>query len=88
MYMKDLNHKMTLRLTDELYEYVNKMSDTYQITPSDFIRQCIGLHKSSQEKANELYKSLGAYTSNELTNTLKGVLENGIDLKTNINNKL
>lgn len=41
MYTKDLRHKMTLRLNDELYEYVSEMSDKFTISPSDFIRQCI-----------------------------------------------
>ena len=33
MYTKDLKHKMTLRLNDELLAYVNENSDKYGISP-------------------------------------------------------
>lgn len=80
MYMKDLKHKMTLRLNDELQEYVNTMSDKFSISPSDFIRQCIAQNKDSRELAERMM--------NAIPQNIKEGLENGIDRKTDINNKL
>lgn len=78
MYMKDLNHKMTLRLNDELYNYVNAMSDKFSLSPSDFIRQCIAQNKDSRDMAEKLL--------NEMKESMQEGLENGIDRKTYINN--
>lgn len=80
MYMKDLKHKMTLRLNDELQAYVNTMSDKFSISPSDFIRQCIAQNKDSREMAERMM--------NAIPQNIKEGLENGIDRKTDINNKL
>lgn len=78
MYMKDLNHKMTLRLNDELFEYVNENSDKFGISPSDFIRQCVALHKDSKDTAMKILESMGE-KSKEL---IKEGFENGTDRKT------
>lgn len=80
MYMKDLNHKMTLRLNDELYNYVNAMSDKFSLSPSDFIRQCIAQNKDSRDMADKLLK--------DLKESMQEGLENGIDRKTYINNNV
>ena len=80
MYMKDLNHKMTLRLNDELYNFVNAMSDKFSLSPSDFIRQCIAQNKDSREMAEKLL--------NDMKESMQGGLENGIDRKTNLNNNV
>jgi len=80
MYMKDLKHKMTLRLNDELLAYVNENSDRYGISPSDFIRQCVAQHKDSREIAEKLVNNLG--------DKLKEGLVNGIDRKTDLNDQL
>ena len=80
MYMKDLKHKMTLRLNDELQEYVNTMSDKFSISPSDFIRQCIAQNKDSRELAEKMM--------NAIPQNIREGLENGIDRKTDSNDKL
>lgn len=80
MYMKDLKHKMTLRLNDELLEYVNTMSDKFSVSPSDFIRQCIAQNKDGREMAEKIM--------NNLPQTFKEGLENGIDRKTDLDNQL
>lgn len=80
MYMKDLRHKMTLRLNDELLEYVNMMSDKFSISPSDFIRQCIAQNKDSREIAERMM--------NAIPQNIREGLENGIDRKTDSNDKL
>lgn len=53
MYAKNLNNKMTLRLTDELKEYVDQMATSFGISPSDYIRQCIYQMMYSQKRATE-----------------------------------
>lgn len=51
MYLKNLNHRMTLRLDDELLAFVNSASEIYGISPSDFIRQCISSVKYGYDAA-------------------------------------
>lgn len=51
MYLKNLNHRMTLRLDDELLVFVNSASEIYGISPSDFIRQCISSVKYGYDAA-------------------------------------
>lgn len=75
MYTKNLNHKMTLRLDDELYEFLNLASDTYHITPSDYIRQCLGTVKVCFDKAMKAQDDM-------VSQAIKEGLENGIDRKT------
>ena len=81
MYMKDLNHKMTLRLNDELKAFVDEMSEKYMISPSDFIRQCISQNLDARRMTQRLVDSIGEKALTE-------VLENGIDRKTDDNNQL
>lgn len=83
VYTKDLRHKMTLRLNDELYDYVSAQSDAFYTSPSEYIRQLIAQDKIAREKAQELLKGIGMDN--------KKIMEgfaNGFDLKTDINNKL
>lgn len=82
MYMKNLNHKMTLRLDDELYEFVNTASELYRVSPSDFIRQCIGTSMFAFNKANSIFENVN------LEQLVKEGLENGKDRKTDGNNQL
>lgn len=80
MYMKNLNRKMTLRLTEELNQYVTDMAEQFSISPSDFIRQCIAQHKDSRDQVMKM-----------LDTVAKGVkegFENGLDRKTDEHNKL
>lgn len=84
MYMKNLNHKMTLRLTDELKEYVDAMADAYSISPSDFIRQCVYNTKTAQERAEKILKeTMNQDTLEGIAKELKEGFANGIDHKTN-----
>lgn len=84
MYMKNLNHKMTLRLTDELKEYVDMMATAYSISPSDFIRQCVYNTKVAQERAEKILKdNMNQETLESIAKELKEGFANGIDHKTN-----
>lgn len=78
MYTKDLRHKMTLRLNDELKDYVEEMADKFTISPSDFIRQCITQNKDAREMTKQVLSGI----SGNLEKTLKEGLENGTDRKT------
>ena len=83
MYMKDLKHKMTLRLNDELLEYVNEMSEQFSLSPSDFIRQCVAQHKDARQRTLELVEKMANSAS---LNLGKEGFENGIDRKTDKHN--
>lgn len=90
MYMKNLSHRMTLRLDDDLFEFVNVASEVYRISPSDFIRQCIGTAKFGFDHAR---KTLDAETSKIVESGLAEIseklgkegFENGIDRKADNN---
>lgn len=84
MYTKDLKHKMTLRLNDELKQYVEEMSDKYSISPSDFIRQCVAQNLDARKLTSALIEDIGNRTMKEV----KEGFENGVDRKTDINNQL
>lgn len=80
MYMKDLKHKMTLRLNDELKAYVDEMSTKFSLSPSDFIRQCIAQNKDNRDIATKLLE--------QVPSLLKEGLENGTDRKTDIHDNV
>lgn len=82
MYMKDLRHKMTLRLNDELFDYVNENADKFGLSPSDFIRQCIAQHKDSKQIAIRILEGMG----DKAKEVMMEGLENGIDRKTDKHN--
>lgn len=82
MYSKNLNHKMTLRLDDELNDFLKLASDTYHISPSDYIRQCLGTVKCAFDKAMAAQDML----INQQVKEVQEGLENGTDRKTNSNN--
>lgn len=75
--MKDLKHKMTLRLNDEMKAYVEEMANQYAVSPSDFIRQCVAINMDSRKMAQQMIQSV----ADNMKVTLEG-LENGIDRKT------
>lgn len=85
MYMKDLKHKMTLRLNDELKEYVEKSADRFCVSPSDFIRQCIVNYKDAQEKAERIMSQIPGNIYEGLK--MEG-FENGTDRKADKHDKL
>lgn len=84
MYTKDLKHKMTLRLNDELKEYVEEMATRFSISPSDFIRQCIVQNLDAREMAKQVINNL----QGNIEQKIKEGLENGIDRKTDINDSI
>lgn len=77
MYLKNLNHRMTLRLDDELLAFVNSASEIYGISPSDFIRQCISSVKYGYDAARL-----------QLNDKEREDSGNGTDRKESINNQL
>lgn len=78
MYLKNLKHRMTLRLDDELLAFVNSASEIYGISPSDFIRQCISSVKYGYDAARVQLND----------KTSRRILENGFDRKESIDDKL
>lgn len=41
MYKKDLTHRVTVRLTENIYQGLTELSEFYSVSPSDMIRQLI-----------------------------------------------
>lgn len=50
MYGKNLNHKITLRMDDDLYSFVLAGCEVYGLSPSDFVRMCLRMSKSSLDR--------------------------------------
>lgn len=48
-----LNHRLTLRLTDNQFEYLTKISSILGTTPSDYLRMAINASMVSTSKAVE-----------------------------------
>ena len=57
MYLKDKNHRITLRLTDEQFNFVKLNSDTLGVSPSDFLRMAINSTMTISNKASEAMKA-------------------------------
>lgn len=67
-------HRITLRLTDEQFEFIAKIGKLLDVSPSDYLRMCVNTAMITQStKLEEIYKG-------EV-----GTLE---DVKTNIDDKL
>lgn len=49
MYTKDLNHKISLRLDDDTWDFVTKMSSELNLSPSGFIRMTLSSVKISMK---------------------------------------
>lgn len=72
MYTKDLEHKISLRLDDDLFQYVCKCADVLGLTPSKFIRMCLHSLKAT----------------NDVFSQTQGGVDSHVDEQTNINDKL
>lgn len=62
MYMKDKNHRITLRLNDEQFEFVRENAETLDVSPSDFLRMVINTtlvaYRKTSEKIGKVAKEL------------------------------
>lgn len=41
MYTKDKDHQITVRLSEEQYQYLKKTADQLEVTPSKFLRMVV-----------------------------------------------
>lgn len=53
MYMKDKNHRITLRLTDEQFDFVKQNAEILDVSPSDFLRMVINTTLVASKKAEQ-----------------------------------
>jgi hypothetical protein len=69
MYTKDKTHRITLRLTDEQFDFVKLNSDTLGVSPSDFLRMVINTARVTTTKAiQDLKKEGGLGRENDKAN--------------------
>lgn len=69
MYTKDLNHRMTLRLDDETFDFVTKVSEQMNMSPSAFIRVTLSSLRSTMKvQLAEYGKEMGDSHADEQTN--------------------
>lgn len=51
MYEKDKRYRVTVRLSPELFEYVNESATALGVSPSEFIRMGLNLSMTAVKKA-------------------------------------
>lgn len=56
MYTKDKTHRITLRLTDDQFEFVCENADTLGVSPSDFLRMVINSARAMTNAVNSKLK--------------------------------
>ena len=78
------NHRVTLRLNDDQYNFLIGMSSVLDVTPSDYIRMVInaGLVSSGGDVNAILNKGI------ELSNNIQGGVGTNENVKTDSNDKL
>lgn len=89
--MGDLKHKMTLRLNDDLYQFVTLASEIYGVSPSEYIRQVLntahfGLKKGLDSIDKSLDEVVAEYRERENQKAETEGFENGNDRKTDSDN--
>ena len=70
MYEKDKKTRITLRLTEEQFNFIKGETDFLGISPSDYLRMLVNSTMSMARLANEKMKGQkGARRENEKTNS-------------------
>lgn len=58
MYTKDKTHRITLRLNDEQFAFVQLNAEMLDVSPSDFLRMVINSALSMQKLANSKIEAI------------------------------
>ena len=60
MYMKDKNHRITLRLNDDQFGFVTACAEQLDVSPSDFLRMVVNnsmyMQKQLEKKLDDSMK--------------------------------
>lgn len=56
MYQKDKNHRITLRLNENQFEFVRSNAEILDVSPSDFLRMVINTTMCASQKVSENLK--------------------------------
>lgn len=60
MYAKDKRYRVTVRLTEDLFQYVTESAEALGVSPSEFIRMGLNLSMTAVKKATaNLPENLG-----------------------------
>lgn len=76
IYLGSLNHRMTLRLDDELKEKLDKVSAFYHVSPSDYIRQTLAQAFHSFDVAMKITDSMA---QNVVESGSNAVIKEGLE---------
>lgn len=69
MYTKDKIHRITLRVTDEQFEFITANSDMLGVSPSDFLRMLINATLSTSKQVGKKFNErFGTGRENDETN--------------------
>ena len=76
-------HRVTLRLNDEQFEFLQKIANIFGVSPSDYLRMNLNTQLVATKKGiDELVDG------NVLNDVLKGKVGTHEDVKTNIDNNV
>lgn len=53
MYLKDKNHRITLRLNEQQFDFVTATAEMLGVSPSDFLRMVINTALTTNKKLGE-----------------------------------
>lgn len=53
MYNKDKTHRITLRLTDDQFEFVRENAEMVGVSPSEFLRMVVNMTMSTTRKVEK-----------------------------------
>lgn len=68
MYMKDKTNRITLRLNDEMFDYVKDNADLMGVSPSEFLRMVIHMSmRLSRQGEREIKDRMVAGRENDKT---------------------
>lgn len=75
MYMKDKNHRITLRLNDDQFAYVALSAERLDVSPSEFLRMVVNSAMFAQKEIESQKADLNAVAEKVTQNAVNQYLD-------------
>lgn len=75
MYTKDKNQRITLRLTEEQFNFVKNNSEMLGVSPSDFLRMMVNVTMATEKASASLLENHKPEMVEDLTDRVKVLTE-------------
>lgn len=76
MYNKDKTHRITLRLTEEQFEFVRSNSELFGVSPSEFLRMVVNMTMSTTKRFGDKVEAESDRIARNAAEVLAEVPEN------------